>query len=76
MTKIRLRTNSERSFLFFDFSRSVILKTWEYRCPKAAGSYPTSGSPRLSVGCFSDVSRTFALLKTFTSTAPACFCQA
>ena len=69
----------ERDYLilgvfFPGFIRSVILKTWEYRCPRVVGSFPISGSLRLLAGCYSGVSRMCARLKTFTSTALVCFC--
>ena len=58
-------------YLFFS-ARCDILKTWEYRCPKAAGSFPISESPRLSVGCSLGESRMRVLLKTFIYTVYAC----
>ena len=58
---------------FFPLCRLDIRKIWEYRFPKAAGSYPTSASLRLSVGYCSDVFRTSVASKTCIFTGFACF---
>ena len=67
----------ERSHLslskLFPLCRLDIRKIWEYRFPKAAGSYPTSASLRLSVVYCSDVFPTSVASKTCIFTGFACF---